>query len=60
MTAETAASNRRSAFLFAHRANIDRYQRILETELTVGERRHFERCLAEEEAALERLSGISS
>lgn len=38
----------------AHRANIDRYRRILETYLTDEERDFVELRLAEEQAALER------
>jgi hypothetical protein len=41
---------------FAHRANIDRYRRILETQLTAEERRFLERRLAEEQAALKELA----
>ena len=37
---------------FAHRENIDRYQRLLKTRLTVTERNFIERRLGEEEAAL--------
>jgi hypothetical protein len=39
-------------FLFAHQANIDRYQRILQTQLTAEERRFVETFLAEQQAAL--------
>ena len=59
MVAETKVFDQRGALLFAHQANIDRCRRILDTELTVGERRFIKRCLAEEEAALERISGYS-
>jgi hypothetical protein len=38
---------------FIHRANIDRYKRILATHLTGEERRFVERRLAEEQASLE-------
>jgi hypothetical protein len=41
----------------AHRANIDRYRRLLKTHLTDGERQFVERRIAEEEAALERIAG---
>ena len=43
---------KRNAFLFAHQANIDRYQRILHTQLTAEERRFVERSLAEQQATL--------
>jgi len=43
-------------FVFALRANIERYQRILETYLTTEERRFVERRLAEEKAALQELA----
>jgi hypothetical protein len=39
-------------FLFAHQANIDRYQRILQTQLTAEERRFVETFLAEQQAVL--------
>jgi hypothetical protein len=38
--------------LFAHKLNIERYQRILLTNLTAQERSFVERRLAEERAAL--------
>ena len=41
---------------FAHRTNIERYRRILETYLTADERRFVERRLNEEQAALEALA----
>ena len=43
---------KRNAPSFAHQANIDRYQRILQTQLTAEERRFAERFLAEQQAAL--------
>jgi hypothetical protein len=42
---------------FIHRENIARYGRILATYLTVDERRFVERRMAEEQAALQQLSG---
>ena len=42
---------------FAHRANIDRYKKILETYLTSEERYFVERRLTEEHASLEQLAG---
>ena len=44
------------ARLRAHRQNIERYRRLLETNLTVLERDFVERRIAEEEAALDRLA----
>lgn len=43
--------------LFARRANVARYQKILETHLTAEERRFVERRLTEERAALQQLAG---
>lgn len=45
-------SDMKNAFVFARRANIDRYRRLLKTHLTVTERGFIERRLGEEEAAL--------
>jgi hypothetical protein len=42
---------------YAHRQNLTRYRRLLATHLTVEERRFVERRVAEEQAALRRLSG---
>jgi hypothetical protein len=44
------------ARLRAHRQNIDRYRRLLQTSLTVLERNFIEQRIAEEEAALNRLA----
>src|SRR4029434_3817041 len=44
------------ARLRAHRQNIERYRRLLETSLTVLERDFVERRIAEEESALNRLA----
>jgi hypothetical protein len=55
MTAEKV-----TAFLFAYRANIDRYQRILENHLTPEERRFVKSRLAAEQAALEQLESTIS
>jgi hypothetical protein len=41
---------------WAHRANIERYRRILETEITAREREFIERRLAEEEESLLKIS----
>jgi hypothetical protein len=42
---------------YAHRQNIARYRRLLDTKLTADERRFVERRVAEERAALQRLTG---
>jgi hypothetical protein len=44
------------ARLRAHRQNIERYRRLLETNLTVLERDFVERRITEEESALDRLA----
>jgi hypothetical protein len=41
----------------AHRANIDRYRRLLQTHLNDGERQFVERRIAEEEMALQQIAG---
>jgi len=46
--------------IFAHRANITRYEKILETDLTAQERYFVERRLSEEQKALGRLTGAGS
>lgn len=48
------------ALLSAHRANIERYRRLLETYLTSDERRFVERRLAEEQAAMQRVAGCGA
>ena len=45
---------------FAHKANIEKYQKILETYLTAEERQFVERRLNEEKTALEQLVDINS
>lgn len=42
----------RDALLLVHRANIDRYRKLLKTDLTVTERNFIERRLGEEEEEL--------
>jgi len=44
------------ARLRAHRQNIERYRRLLETNLTVLEREFIERRITEEESALDGLA----
>ena len=44
------------ARLRAHRQNIERYRRLLETDLTVLEREFIERRITEEESALDGLA----
>jgi hypothetical protein len=43
----------RIARLRTHRNNIDRYRRLLETDLSEVERHYLERRLSEEQAAME-------
>ena len=45
------------ARLRAHRANIDRYRKLLEGSLTDLESTFIQRRIAEEEAAMQRLAG---
>ena len=54
-----AMANARDTRLFAHRANIARYRKILETPLTNEERVFLKRRLAEERAALEELANTA-
>jgi hypothetical protein len=49
------ASDTRNDWLSAHKTNIEKYRRILETHLTAEERRFVERRLDEERAAVEQL-----
>jgi hypothetical protein len=44
-------SDMQKVLVFVHRANIDRYRRLLKTCLTVNERQFIERRLGEEEKA---------
>jgi len=45
-----------TALEYAHRANIERYQRLLKTYLADNERQFVEQRLAEEQADLQRIS----
>jgi hypothetical protein len=45
--------NKREKLVFAHRANIEKYRRLLKTHLTDIEREFIERRLGEEKALLE-------
>jgi hypothetical protein len=45
---------------YAHRQNLARYRRLLDTHLTAEERRFVERRVAEEQTALRRLSGSAA
>jgi hypothetical protein len=45
-----------ASFLFAHRANIERYERLLQTYLTDDERAFIERRLHEERKAMAQLT----
>ena len=48
--------NTRDNVLFAHKANIERYRKILETFLTAEEEGFVKRRLAEEQTALNQLT----
>jgi hypothetical protein len=50
------ASDTRNDLLFAHKTNIEKYRRILETHLTAEERRFVERRPDEERTAVEQLA----
>jgi hypothetical protein len=45
---------------YAHRQNLARYRRLLDTHLTAEERHFVERRVADEQAALRRLSGSTA
>jgi hypothetical protein len=47
----------RIARLHTHQKNIDRYRRLLETELTEFERQYLEKRLSEEQSATKTLFG---
>jgi hypothetical protein len=47
------------AFLFAHKSNIERYKKLLQTHLTDHERLFVQRRLDEETAALQQLARIA-
>jgi len=47
-------------FLFAHKTNIERYRRILQTYLTAEERVFVERRLNEEQTAFKELADTST
>ena len=49
-------SDTRNNLLFAHKANIERYRKILETFLTPEEEGFVKRRLAEEQTAVDRLA----
>lgn len=55
MTAQSAADQAQQSFIFAHRTNIERYERLLQTHLTDNERAYIERRLDEERHALAQL-----
>jgi len=47
----------KQALQSAHRANIERYRRLLESHLTDHERQFVERRIAEERQALQQIAG---
>lgn len=50
-------SDIRTALASVHRANVERYRRILDSYLNPDERRFVERRIAEEEARIAELTG---
>ena len=56
MAERGVASQTGQHFLFAHRSNIERYEKLLQTHLTDHERAYVQRRLDEERRALTRLS----
>ena len=50
----------RAAKIKSHRRNIQRYSRLLETNLTDLERRYLHKCIAEEQVELKRWTFKSS
>ena len=50
-------SQLKTARLFAHRTNVDRYKKMLGTDLTDNERAFVEQRLAEEQVALAQVIG---
>lgn len=52
MLRQKATSQMEQPFLFAHRSNIERYERLLQTHLTDHERAFIQRRLDEERGAL--------
>ena len=52
MLRQKATPQMEQSFLFAHRANIERYERLLQTHLTDHERAFIQRRLDEERRAL--------
>ena len=56
MTGQSAASQTQQSFRFAHRSNIERYEKLLQGRLTDYERAYIERRLDEERLALTQLS----
>lgn len=55
--AEEMASNIDTSMMFLHRANIERYKRLLTADLSGDDRALIQRQLAREEAALLKLTG---
>ena len=51
----TMMTDLRTVEILSHRRNIQRYRRLLATELTEIERQYLHRRIAEEQAELERL-----
>ena len=56
---QRSVSDMDGAFLFAHKSNIQRYKKLLQTHLTDHERLFVQRRLDEETAALQQLARVA-
>ncbi len=54
------ASDLENALRSAHQANIDRYRQLLKADLTDNERQFIERQLADEQAALRKITAADA
>lgn len=59
MLRQTTKSQMEQSFDFAHRSNIERYKRLLQTHLTEHERAFIQRRLEEERRALALLNATN-
>jgi len=59
MAGQPAPSQTQQSFLFAHRSNIERYEKLLQTHLTDYERAYIQRRLNEERHSLAQLSAAN-
>jgi len=56
MAGQNATSQTQQSFIFAHRVNIERYKKLLQTRLTDYQRAYVQRRLNEERHALAQLT----